>query len=127
MTTVSRKKYECIKRKAAQWRCKALEANEEIGELRDMIERLSAHEKAIEDSKRLINKITLERDKLHKEIKTIQQTMVDESFKQKRELWMKNGEIDRLNLSLIDYKERYKEIREDNKELRKSVRTVSRV
>ena len=127
MTTVSRKKYECIKRKAEQWRSKSLEVNEEIEELRDMIERLSAHEKINEESKKQINKITLERDKLHKEIKTMQQNMIDESFKQKRELWMKNGEIDRLNLSLNDYKERYKEIREDNKELRKSVRNVSRV
>ena len=31
----------------------------------------------------------------------------------------KYAEIDRLKLSLEDYKERYKEIREDNKELRR--------
>ena len=34
----------------------------------------------------------------------------------------KDAEIDRLKLSLEDYKERYKEIREDYKDLRKTIK-----
>ena len=51
--------------------------------------------------------------------------MKDEVFKQERELVRKNGEIDRLKMALSDYKERYQEIREDNKELRRATRIVS--
>ena len=116
--TVSRKKYETIKRKAEQWRDKALEAFDEIQELREGLGR--------GDDSEALRKLTLERDKLLKEASTLRQRMGDEVFKQERELVRKNGEIDRLKMSLSDYKERYQEIREDNKELRKSARVVSR-
>ncbi len=119
--TVSRKKYETIKRKAEQWRDKALEAFEEVQELREELERFP------DDNSETVHKVTMERDKLLKELNTLQKRMGDEVFKQEREMIRKNGEIDRLKMSLSDYKDRYKEIREDNKELRKSVRVVGRV
>jgi uncharacterized coiled-coil DUF342 family protein len=121
--TVSRKKYETIKRKAEQWRDKALEAFDEIQELREELDR---HPDEGGDDSEALRKLTLERDKLLKEASTLRQRMGDEVFKQERELVRKSGEIDRLKMSLSDYKERYQEIREDNKELRKSVRVVSR-
>lgn len=119
--TVSRKKYETIKRKAEQWRDKALEAFEEVQELREELERFP------DDNSETVHKVTMERDKLLKELNTLQKRMGDEVFKQEREMIRKNGEIDRLKMSLSDYKDRYQEIREDNKELRKSVRVVGRV
>mgnify|MGYP001561941026 CR=1 FL=1 len=122
--TVSRKKYETIKRKAEQWRRKALEAFDDIQELREELDRRP--DEGSEDPS-LLEKFTLEKAKLEKEIENLRQRMAEEVFKQERELIRKNGEIDRLRMSLGDYKERYQEIREDNKELRKSVRVASRV
>ena len=119
--TVSRKKYETIKRKAEQWRDKALEAFEEVKELREELERFP------DDNSETVHKVIMERDKLLKELNTLQKRMGDEVFKQEREMIRKNGEIDRLKMSLSDYKDRYQEIREDNKELRKSIRVVGHV
>lgn len=119
--TVSRKKYETIKRKAEQWRDKALEAFEEVQELREELERFP------DDNSETVHKVIMERDKLLKELNTLQKRMGDEVFKQEREMIRKNGEIDRLKMSLSDYKDRYQEIREDNKELRKSIRVVGHV
>jgi chromosome segregation ATPase len=119
--TVSRKKYETIKRKAEQWRDKALEAFTEAQELRDEVQRLSEQE---DSDPQALDLLTAERDKLSRENVTLRQRMGDEVFKQERELIRKSGEIDRLKMALSDYKDRYQEIREDNKELRKSVRSV---
>ena len=119
--TVSRKKYETIKRKAEQWRDKALEAFEEVQELREELERFP------DDNSETVHKVIMERDKLLKELNTLQKRMGDEVFKQEREMIRKNGEIDRLKMSLSYYKDRYQEIREDNKELRKSIRVVGHV
>lgn len=44
------------------------------------------------------------------------------NYKHEREIMYKDAEIDRLKMSLEDYKERYKEIREDYKDLRKSIK-----
>ena len=93
--TVSRKKYESLKRKAETWRHEALEA---------------------------IKEVELERDQLLKEHNTLRHRMTEEVFKHERALVRKSGEIERPKLSLSDYKDRYQEIREDNKELRKSAR-----
>ena len=120
--TVNRTKYDTIKRKAEQWRNKALEAFDEIQELREELARV--HNGEGNDSEEL-DKLTRERDSLVTEVSTLRRRMGDEVFKQERELVRKNGEIDRLKMSLSDYKERYQEIREDNKELRKSVRVVA--
>ena len=121
--TVSRKKYETIKRKAEQWRDKALEAFDEIQELRQELDRRPSEENGDPEA---LHRATMERDKLLEEINTLRQRMGEEMFKQERELIRKSGEIDRLKMSLSDYKERYQEIREDNKELRKSARVVAR-
>lgn len=43
------------------------------------------------------------------------------NYNHEREIMYKDAEIDRLKLSLEDYKERYKEIREDYKDLRKTI------
>jgi len=123
--TVTRKKYETIKRKAEQWRDKALEAFEEVQELREELR--EELERFPDDNSETVHKVIMERDKLLKELNTLQKRMGDEVFKQEREMIRKNGEIDRLKMSLSDYKDRYQEIREDNKELRKSVRVVGRV
>ena len=120
--TVTRKKYETIKRKAKQWRNKALEVLDDIQELREELDRVLNEDGP---NSEVLDKVTQERDKLLTEISTLRQRMGNEVFKQERELVRKNGEIDRLKMSLSDYKERYQEIREDNKELRKSVRVVS--
>lgn len=121
--TVSRKKYESIKRKAEQWRTKALEAFEEIQELRDELDRSAQDEVGVDSD--IHNSIIVERDSLLNELNILRQKMKDEVFKQERELVRKNGEIDRLKMALSDYKERYQEIREDNKELRRATRIVS--
>ena len=101
--TVTRKKYENMKRKAEQWRDKALESFEENQELREELDRVLNEDDPKSDS---LDKITQERDNLLEEIGALRQRMGDEVFKQERELVRKNGEIDRLKMSLSDYKER---------------------
>ena len=114
--TISRKKYQTIKRKAEQWREKAFDACDEIQALQEELDSQKG------DNPELLRKLKLEKNTLTKEIGSLRRRMRDEIFKQEREICRKNGEIDRLNMSLNDYKERYQEIREDNKELRKSAR-----
>jgi predicted RNase H-like nuclease (RuvC/YqgF family) len=114
--TVSRKKYQNIKRKATQWREKAIEAFDEIRKLQEELDSQEG------DDPELLGNLKLEKSKLSKENEFLRHSMRDDVFKQEREICRKNGEIDRLNMSLNDYKERYQEIREDNKELRNSAR-----
>jgi len=113
--TVSRKKYQTIKRKAEQWREKALESLDKLQKLQDELD-------SQKDEPELLIKLNLEKNTLTKEIESLRYRMRDNVFKQEREICQKNGEIDRLKMSLNDYKERYQEIRDDNKELRKSAR-----
>jgi chromosome segregation ATPase len=49
----------------------------------------------------------------------------DTNFDTERLLLRKDAEIDRLTCSLDDYKERYKEVREECKDLRKELYTSS--
>lgn len=114
-TTVSRNKYESIKRKADQWRTKALEAFEEIQELRDELER-SDNNIGVDFNTH--NNIIMERDNLLEEISTMRFSIKEEAFKHERVLIKKDAEIDRLKMSLNNYKERYQEIREDYKDLK---------
>ena len=63
----------------------------------------------------ILEELEINNKELTDEIKTIH-------YENERVIMRKDAEIDRLKLSLEDYKERYKEIREDNKELRRSNR-----
>ena len=116
---VSRKKYDNIKRKAIQWREKAMNAEEVICNLKDDIQQLKLTENG-ENS----NQLQQEYEQTLRENKELEEKLRDASFRQERELFRRDSEIDRLRMTLEDYKDRYKEIREDNKELRKSTRTV---
>lgn len=118
-TMVKREKYDTIKRKATQWRLKALEALEEVERLRIENDKL----KSVETTEELEH-LRSENKELETEIIGLQKQVSKSGFEQERILLRKNGEIDRLRVALEDYKERYKEVREDNRELRKGVRAV---
>ena len=111
--TVSRSKYESIKRKAAAWKDKAEENESESRRLQS----------EITDAPRvdptLIEQLTKERDELSRENDALQRKIAEEVFKREREYLLKEGEIDRLKMALDDYKDRYQEVRDDNRELRR--------
>ena len=103
--TVSRNKYDNIKSKAEKWRNKAMET---INDVEDMQLKLDEHVSNIE-------KLRIDNDDMTKNLRNIQ-------FQHERIICRKEAEVDRLNMNLADYKERYKEVRDDNKDLRKSGR-----
>jgi len=101
-----RKRYSDLKQKAVKWRNKCLQ-----------LERQSTQSNIDEDSNRVAT--------LLKENKQLEQDLLDLTKKlntleadSERQSLRKDGEIDRLKYSLDDLKERYRDIKEDNKELR---------
>lgn len=58
---------------------------------------------------------------LEKNIVDLKDKIKDINYKHEREIMYKDAELDRLKMSLEDYKERYKEVRDDYKELRKTI------
>ena len=98
---VSREKYEYLKKKAYKWKEYAEELNqisEEELKLRSQLKNTT------------------------EELRVLQNKYGRIAFEHESQLIRKDAEIYRLKASLEDYKERYKEIRDDNKELRKSSR-----
>jgi|TARA_B110000483_G_C17833289_1_gene403656 chromosome segregation ATPase len=85
-------KYKSLKQRNAKIKQRALE-------LETQVENIAEMEKIIYNYKEQIKQL---------------------SYEHERQIMYKDTEIDRLKISLEDYKERYKEIRDDNKELRRN-------
>lgn len=133
---VNREKYEIVKEKASQWRDKALdykgryenilEENEKLmvqnDELEDKID--NTHEsRKIEQvpdagKEQEISDLKKEIKSLNKKIRMSEDKHAKEHFDLERQLLRKEGEADRLNASLDDYKERYKEVRDEIRQMR---------
>lgn len=130
---VKRRKYEDIKDKASQWRDKALDYQERNENL------IKENEQLIEENDKLQDNIaecpaprspdhTLEDENtslrrenksLGKKIRLLEDKNSKEHFELERQLLRKEGEVDRLNASLEDYKERYKEFRDEVRQTRR--------
>lgn len=106
---MSREKYEAMKVKAQGWMEKAIQYEGEIERLTYENQQLG---EALSEALSTDPPEVPERD-MKKEIEY------------ERILMRKDVEIDRLKASLEDYKERYKEIRDDNKEFRKMSRNIT--
>jgi len=107
---MSKEKYASLKLKAQGWREKALQGQAEVENL--------VHQLAN-------NNFTEENEQLKKQLRELTLNNRQTEFEQERNLLRKDTEIDRLSASLDDYKERYKEERADNKDLRKMIRNNS--
>tara|TARA_Y100000389_G_C17318986_1_gene442022 strand:+ start:368 stop:658 length:291 start_codon:yes stop_codon:yes gene_type:complete len=90
-----REKYDNLKYIASNWKNKALSTVELLKEIQEENE---YYKEEVSKLKLEINSIKINHE---------------------REILHKNSQIDRLTDRLTDYKERYQEIREDNKELRR--------
>ena len=124
-STVSRNKYQSIKHKAEQWRTKALDAFEEIQDLREDIQDL----REVIESSALVdsdthNSILDERNMLLEEVNKLKQHIKEEGLNYQRNFKKKDEKIDKLTKSLIDYKDRYQQIREHNILLRRATQSV---
>ncbi len=138
--TVSREKYENIKNKAEGWRDKVTEVLDDLDKLQTAYDNLEEeHEKLqdkhddLEDSmQELMDKYSTcdidENIKLRKELKSVNKKIrsVEENYKKiisemEREILKKDVENNALKASLDDYKERYKEYREEVLMMRKPV------
>jgi hypothetical protein len=108
---MSRAKYEEIKLKATKWMEKAIEYEGEIDRLTNMLS--EQNDDGIEAQNSLRNDLI-----------TLEKAYTKLELDSERTIMRKDAEIDRLKASLEDYKERYREMREDNKELRKSSRNM---
>ena len=110
-----------MKEKAAQWREKALEMEEGLTDLRLEHEELQERLKNVPIPEHL--ETTLR--ELRRELRELQRQKDKGELDHERQLLRRDAENDRLKASLEDYKDRYKEIRDDNKDLRHSItRTV---
>lgn len=107
MSTVSKDKYQSMKDKASKWRETALKFQETNEELLAECQTLRDRIKDVDD---LIN-----------DLRVLQKQKDKSDLEHERQLLRKDAENDRLKASLEDYKERYREIRDDNKELRNSM------
>jgi len=124
---MSKEKYERLKEKAYGWRSKAIEYEGEIERLNleneEMAEKVQEfndnYNCCTEDFEHKIEILQTSNNELQKQIKEFYKDMAKSDFNQEKIILKKDTEIDRLRSSLDDYKERYKEVREDNKDLRK--------
>ena len=113
---MNRNKYEDIKIKANKWKDHAEELKEINTDLTDQINDLTEQLQEHIDN---INRLSDENITLNNEFRKFKHKIKTNNFENQREILKKDAEIDRLTHSLDDYKDRYKEIREDCKELRK--------
>ena len=135
--TVSREKYNSLKEKASQWREKALDyknmyenillENEKLIDeneyLQDNLHDIpnieeSNHERE-EELEREIYELRHEIKLLNKKNRSFENKHNKDQFDVERRLLLKEAEVDRLNAALEDYKERYKEFRDEVRMLRR--------
>ena len=98
--TVSREKYSTIKRKAKQWRAKALEAMNEVGELQLEVERL----------KEFLEKNTHNPDHNPALVKQLRTENKEIKLETEKILCRQNKKIVRLQKDLEDCEERYRDV-----------------
>ena len=108
---MSTDKYEKMKAKAKSWMDKASEYENEIEKLLEIIKDKDNDTVLLEENNKLKNTLT-----------DLEKSYAKLEINMERNIMRKDAEIDRLKVSLEDYRERYKEIRDDNKELRKELR-----
>jgi chromosome segregation ATPase len=108
---MSTDKYEKMKAKAKSWMEKASEYENEIEKLLEILKDKDNDTVLLEENNKLKNTLT-----------DLEKSYAKLEINMERNIMRKDAEIDRLKVSLEDYRERYKEIRDDNKELRKELR-----
>ena len=119
--TISRDKYESIKEKASQWRDKALDyesryesifkENEKLIEQNEQLQDKLVDMPVVDDEE--VNELKREIKVLMKKNKALEDKRGSDFFDLERQLLRKEGEVDRLTAAVEDYKERYKEFREE--------------
>ena len=108
---MSQTKYEEMKAKAIGWMEKAVEYEGEIERLTREVELIRTGETEITSG-------------LRQDLSTLDKAYTKLETDNERVIMRKDAEIDRLKNSLDHYKDRYNEIRDDNKELRKFTRNI---
>jgi len=115
-------KYNELKDKAQRWKNRAEQFEEECESLKT---RLDDSELECETLRFKLDELADELatnanlvKQLSKEKKHLEDKFNKSRYTVDRELLSKDGQIERLTTLLEDYKERYKEVREDNRELR---------
>lgn len=133
---VSRQKYDDLKNKAQQWHKKFLNIKEErdtfldkIEELEDKIEKFVDNEEVIAEMTESNEKINKELDTLKKErkmfMKNLSEKYKDTISNLEKEILIKDGQIQRLDDQRKDLHERYIDLRDENKELNRYVRSLT--
>ena len=99
------------------------EANDEKEELLSNVKNLTSQNKKLNKEtislKDQYDELQKQNDELLVQYKALTNDITKMDFNYEKIVLKKDTEIDRLSSYLDDYKERYREIREDNKELRK--------
>lgn len=108
-----RDRVEAWKLKAKKWREKALS-----------LEYKMQHQQPKRDMAHNVTVLNLKKDNmsLKQEVLTLNKKLHSIEVDSERQMLRKDGEIDRLKFALDDLKERYRDIKDDNKELRKATR-----
>jgi predicted RNase H-like nuclease (RuvC/YqgF family) len=139
---VSREKYENVKHKGAQWYNECTSLKEKIEKLTDMNkDLLSQNEDLVDQLKdfndapeqthdaELVEELESENKTLKREIRNLKRDnkMIEDKYRDKivlleRDLFVKDGKIQRLEDAKKDLKERYIELKEDLREERRSNR-----
>jgi hypothetical protein len=104
---MSTDKYESMKTKAIKWRDKCIEYKQQLNKIE--------HTNGSQQPYNGLNK----EHEIQGEVTRMTKKIHSLEIELERQNMRKDAEIDRLKFSLEDYKERYKEVRDDNKELRK--------
>ena len=134
-----RGKIDTAKVRAQKWKDKSLQQKDTIESLKEIQEQLRDNVSSLEDKIESLEsdlhdrnmqisdlKDTSEYDEalqdLRGENSKLKKKMNKLNTDNQREILKRDTELDRIRASLEDYKERYKEIRDDNKELRKNLK-----
>lgn len=131
MSNVSRTKYEILKNKAESWRDEAINYKERVKHLIKENEELWDKAQDADCQPNIVEKeIEEENEELKKNIKSLKKKINQRSeeykhniFKTELELSRKDNKIEILISKVAELKETCKDLRIDNKELRKDFRT----
>lgn len=139
---VSREKYESVKHKGTQWYNECTSLKEKLEKLTDMNKYLLAQNEDLIDQLKdfndapdptpdteLVDGLETENKSIKREIRNLKRDnkMIEDKYRDKivhleRDLFVKDGKIQRLEDAKKDLKERYMELKEDWREERRSNR-----
>lgn len=121
--SVSREKYNALKAKAEKWRQLANECKEHLEELEAECESLNQRCQSLDKKCVLLElQVNESNDNHRRKAREQEEEFIKENFDLRKELMLKDGKVQQLTDALASQKQRYQDLYEEYRELRRSTK-----